>query len=75
MCENEDVAFHFNPRKEQAQVVRNSKFDGSWGEEEREAPDFPFEARDTFDVVFYVGEDKFIVSLKRFYVDEFPIAE
>jgi hypothetical protein len=63
MCDNGDVAFHFNPRSDQGEVVRNSKIDDSWGDEEKEAPEFPFEARDTFDVMFFVAEDKFMVSL------------
>jgi hypothetical protein len=44
--------------------VRNSKFCQSWGDEERDTPDFPFKAGEIFHVLFYVGEDKFIVSLK-----------
>ncbi|XP_061166319.1 uncharacterized protein LOC133175224 [Saccostrea echinata] len=68
MCsgdEDGDIAFHFNPRKDQGEVVRNSRLseDGDWGPEETEAPEFPFEAKDTFEIVFHVGEDKFFTFL------------
>lgn len=45
-----DVAFHFNPRFNGEDSVRNTLEGGSWGEEEREQPNFPFEPKDQFEI-------------------------
>jgi hypothetical protein len=45
-----DVAFHFNPRFQVEDTVRNTLQEGSWGVEEREEPCFPFHPEDRFEV-------------------------
>ncbi|KAK7487135.1 hypothetical protein BaRGS_00021630 [Batillaria attramentaria] len=41
--EDADIAFHFNPRNDDGDVVvRNTKQGGDWQEEERDTPFFPF---------------------------------
>lgn len=45
--ESGDIAFHFNVRKNDGQVFRNSCQYGVWGQEERETPFFPFESEHT----------------------------
>ena len=60
--EESDVAFHFNPRFGETNcTVRNTYVDGSWQDEEREEESFPFEKKDTFEIVIKVMEDKFMV--------------
>lgn len=50
-CDYEcDVAFHFNPRFESEDSVRNTLEGGDWGNEEREQPNFPFEPEDRFEI-------------------------
>ncbi len=44
-----DVAFHFNPRFDQRQAVRNSCQGGGWGPEEKEGG-FPLEAGEAFEI-------------------------
>lgn len=57
-----NVAFHFNPRfGEEHCTVRNTYVEGNWQEEEREEDSFPFEKKDTFEVVIKVMEEKFMV--------------
>ncbi|XP_062597630.1 galectin-4-like [Saccostrea cucullata] len=58
--EDGDIAFLFNPRKNDGQVVRNHKQYNQWGPEERSTPNFPFDAGNTFEIVFFVREDKFL---------------
>ena len=61
-----DVAFHFNPRFGEEQcTVRNTYVDGNWQDEERDEESFPFEKKDTFEVVIRVMEDKFVVGLRH----------
>ncbi|XP_076099930.1 uncharacterized protein LOC143069269 isoform X2 [Mytilus galloprovincialis] len=38
-----DIAFHFNPRPSQGEVIRNSCTGGDWQDEEKEQPHFPFD--------------------------------
>ena len=58
-----DIAFHFNPRFEEREVVRNTRVGGEWQDEEREQGDeFPFEKKDTFEIAINVKDEKFVVS-------------
>ncbi|XP_033734568.1 galectin-4-like [Pecten maximus] len=52
-------ALHFNPRPEQGVVVRNSFRDGSWEDEERDQPSFPFSTGVDFCITFVVTDNCF----------------
>ncbi|XP_064008721.1 galectin-3 [Pogoniulus pusillus] len=61
-----DIAFHFNPRfKEDRRkvIVCNSLFQGNWGQEERTAPRFPFEAGKPFKLQILCEVDHFKVAV------------
>ena len=57
-----DIAFHFNVRRGARQVVRNHRQSGAWGREETVTPFFAFDSEATFEIVFFVKEEKFLVS-------------
>ncbi|KAI1237479.1 hypothetical protein IHE44_0013553 [Lamprotornis superbus] len=60
-----DVAFHFNPRFNEDHkkvIVCNSKFQDSWGKEERTAPRFPFEAGKPFKILCETDHFKVAVN-------------
>ncbi|XP_030621082.1 galectin-4-like [Chanos chanos] len=48
--DNEDIAFHLNPRMREGVVVRNSLIGGTWGQEERELGYMPFQEGQYFDM-------------------------
>lgn len=58
--ESGDIAFHFNVRKSDRQVFRNSCQNGVWDQEERETPFFPFDSGHASEIVFFVNNDKFM---------------
>nr|AJA37899.1 galectin-3 [Littorina littorea] len=53
-AESDDIAMHFNVRFSEGQVVLNSREGGEWGREERDAPYFPFEPEDRFELALCV---------------------
>ncbi|XP_060077888.1 galectin-4-like [Ylistrum balloti] len=61
-------ALHFNPRPDQGVVVRNSFRNGTWENEEREQPSFPFSNGSDFAITFVVTNDcfKILVNGDRF---------
>jgi hypothetical protein len=47
-----EMAFHFNPRLNEKDVIRNSQLAGQWGNEEgKKEPVFPFERDSAFDIM------------------------
>ena len=57
-----DIAFHFNPRFEEGgYVVCNTKQRGSWGPEERKMQ-IPFHRGSSFELSFHVQSSEFKVS-------------
>ncbi|KAK3092599.1 hypothetical protein FSP39_004842 [Pinctada imbricata] len=58
--DDSDIALHFNPRLNENCTIRNTMSGGSWGDEERDQPCFPFEKKDTFEVAINVQPDKFV---------------
>ena len=56
-CQN--IALHINPRQCEDAVVRNSRVDGDWQEEERDIPYFPFNQGKTFQFKIEVTSDEF----------------
>ncbi|RZC39200.1 Gal-bind lectin domain containing protein, partial [Asbolus verrucosus] len=64
-----DIAFHLNPRLQQHYVVRNSRLNGQWGEEETTSPiKFDFERNKKFNLSIFIGEGEFLVSLDGVHV-------
>ncbi|KAK6997789.1 galactokinase [Biomphalaria glabrata] len=65
-----DVAFHFNPRFSGQDSIRNTLENGSWGGEEKEQPNFPFEPEDRFEINILRLPDVFRVFVNhKFYID------
>jgi len=65
-----DVAFHFNPRFNCEDSVRNTQEGGAWGEEEREQPNFPFEPEDRFEIdILNKGDGYRVFVNKQSYID------
>ena len=62
-----DIAFHFNPRQDDGQVVLNNRFDGSWQEEERHDLPQVLVDKAPFEIKFIVKSKKFKV-LYMFYL-------
>lgn len=50
--DSDDIAFHFNPRFNDGETVRNTREGGDWGGEERDQPYFPFEPEDRFELAY-----------------------
>ena len=61
-----DKAFHFNPRFGENTVVRNTCQAGSWGGEERQQNNFPFQQGVNFDICIAVEHDKYKVQTFNF---------
>lgn len=59
--DSENVSFHFNPRQNQGEVIRNSRVDGEWGEEETDTPDFPFGPKASFEIRIICTEWNYVV--------------
>ncbi|XP_054717647.1 galectin-6-like [Uloborus diversus] len=57
-----NIYFHFNPRFDEGVVVRNSRLDESWGDEEREG-DYPFVAGESFLLAVTAGVDGYEVEV------------
>lgn len=65
VCENGDIALHFNPRMKEKAVVRNSNKAGEWENEEREIDgSFPFKTDIAFDLVIVNESYSFQVLLR-----------
>ena len=58
-----NISFHFNPRQNQGEVIRNSMIDGGWGDEETDGPDFPFGPKDSFEIRIVCTEWRYVVSI------------
>lgn len=58
---NDDIALHFNPRRDQGEVVLNNRQNGGWGAEERHKLPNPFTELLPFEVEFVNKSNKFKV--------------
>ncbi|XP_022244618.1 galectin-8-like isoform X2 [Limulus polyphemus] len=66
-----DVAFHFNPRFDNRSVVRNAQIKNNWGNEESNAPFFPFSPHVNFDMIIHVEDEKYMVAVNGQHFTEF----
>ena len=60
------IAFHFNPRQHSHSVVRNSKFEGAWGNEEK-SETMPFKSNNSYGIEINVDNEKYSVIVEGMY--------
>ncbi|XP_023685762.1 grifin [Paramormyrops kingsleyae] len=65
----DEIAFHFNPRFAESQIVCNSFMSSRWGQEEH-CSTFPFEKEEAFQIEIYSDNESFHV-----YIDEVKIMQ
>lgn len=68
---NENVALHLNPRMKSGVFIRNSYLDGSWGQEERELPFFPFSPGEYFEILLLCQPHQFKLAVNGSHLLEF----
>ncbi|XP_038151602.1 galectin-8-like [Cyprinodon tularosa] len=69
--QTENVALHLNPRMKSGVFIRNSYLDGSWGQEERELPFFPFSAGEYFEILLLCQPHQFKLAVNGSHLLEF----
>ncbi|KAJ8251132.1 hypothetical protein GJAV_G00217640 [Gymnothorax javanicus] len=70
LCDRDDrIAFHFNPRFTESDIVCNSFMSNRWGQEER-CTNFPFETEEPFQIEIYSDNESFHV-----YIDDSKIMQ
>ncbi|XP_075692142.1 galectin-4-like [Rhinoderma darwinii] len=71
ICYNNDIAFHFNPRFDEGNViVCNTMQKKSWGSEERK-PNMPFQRNNHFDIAILVAGHAFQVTVNGQFLLEY----
>ncbi|XP_049917881.1 galectin-3b isoform X3 [Epinephelus moara] len=69
-----DLAFHFNPRFNEngnKVIVRNSRIDNKWGQEERQLCNFPFAPGESFEMKILCTQKEFRVAVNNSHLFEF----
>ncbi|XP_056117648.1 grifin [Rhinichthys klamathensis goyatoka] len=70
LCEHDDrIAFHFNPRFNESDIICNSYLANHWGKEER-CSNLPFGVEEPFQIEIYSDNDNFHV-----YIDEVMVMQ
>ncbi|CAG10725.1 unnamed protein product [Tetraodon nigroviridis] len=67
----ENVALHLNPRIKSGVFIRNSYLGGSWGQEERELPFFPFSSGGYFEILLLCQPHQFKLAVNGCHLFEF----
>ncbi|XP_043997930.1 galectin-8-like isoform X1 [Gambusia affinis] len=67
----ENIALHLNPRMKSGVFIRNSYLDGSWGQEERELPFFPFSPGEYFEMLLLCQPHQFKLAVNGSHLFEF----
>lgn len=67
----ENVALHLNPRIKSGVFLRNSYLAGSWGQEERELPFFPFSSGEYFEILLLCQPHQFKLAVNGSHLFEF----
>ena len=71
MTATQDVAFHFNPRIKDGSIVRNSRLNNDWYNEEREIRVMPFAKDQTFTLIISVEKELYRLFLNGIYLLDF----
>ncbi|KAM8834241.1 galectin-8-like isoform 2-T2 [Synchiropus picturatus] len=66
-----NVALHLNPRMKSAVFIRNSYLSGSWGQEERELPFFPFSPGGYFELLVLCQPHRFKLAVNGSHLFDF----
>lgn len=61
---HDDIVFHFNPRFQDRNVVRNTRSDDNWGTEEKKGK-MPFEEGQQFYLQIAVSSEDFIIRVNK----------
>ncbi|KFQ63828.1 Galectin-8, partial [Pelecanus crispus] len=69
--DSKDIALHLNPRVKNQVFVRNSYLHDSWGEEEKEAANFPFSAGMYFEMIIFCDAHQFKVAVNGVHILEY----
>ncbi|XP_032403092.1 galectin-8 [Xiphophorus hellerii] len=67
----ENIALHLNPRMKLGVFIRNSYLGGSWGQEERELPFFPFSPGEYFEMLLLCQPHQFKLAVNGSHLFEF----
>ncbi|XP_063073474.1 grifin [Engraulis encrasicolus] len=71
LCEEDDrIAFHFNPRFTESDIVCNSFMANHWGQEET-CCNFPFGAEEPFQIEIYSDSENFHVNIDETKIMQF----
>ncbi|XP_008317495.1 galectin-8 [Cynoglossus semilaevis] len=73
ICNNrtENIALHLSPRMKSGVFIRNSYLSGTWGEEERELPFFPFSPGEYFEILILCQPHQFKLAVNGSHLFEF----
>ena len=63
-----EIAFHFNPRRSQHCIVRNSQLGGSWGHEEQDGG-YPFTPGAPFDILILFEQESFLTAVNGIFLN------
>ncbi|NXA48060.1 LEG8 protein, partial [Nothocercus julius] len=69
--DSKDIALHLNPRLKTKVFVRNSYLHDSWGEEEKEVPNFPFSPGMYFELIIFCDAQQFKVAINGVHTLEY----
>ncbi|KGL75432.1 Galectin-8, partial [Tinamus guttatus] len=69
--DSKDIALHLNPRLKTKIFVRNSYLHDSWGEEEKEVPNFPFSPGMYFELIIFCDAQQFKVAINGVHTLEY----
>ncbi|XP_028579920.2 galectin-8 isoform X1 [Podarcis muralis] len=69
--DSDDIALHLNPRIRDKAFVRNSYLEGSWGEEEKQIPHFPFSPGMYFELIILCKAHHYNVAINGVHAIEY----
>ncbi|XP_039387785.1 galectin-8 isoform X1 [Mauremys reevesii] len=69
--DSKDIALHLNPRMKTNVFVRNSYLSDSWGEEEKDATNFPFSPGMYFELLIFCDVHQYKVAVNGVHILEY----